>query len=373
MNSLLQLHRQPQQYLSQCALKGLVAVTVGLMAVACSKDVASSPHSVPSDRAAETTQVETDTAADSDAPAATQGTQQTAQASQNTGTYYAEVGNDGEPSEPLTANIERLNLEPGTPYGEVRSRVLAEGWMPYTPGEGATADPHSLAVQELHAQGFEEADTCSGTGQGFCSFLFIHIDQAVFPDARLQIITTPALGDSDGEPNFYDWDMWDYEPVSSSAPKGDRPSYAYLEANATYEAQQFNAALYAEVLAQEQDCVLIGDCANSRYLFEDVLLTFETGEFGSTTMAVIPHAVVSRTQALNYGQMLDTNNDIDFTDSIMVDNYEGGELPPEGSRMTESFFAATPPAEADASTRMVRLIASPGEDISRVEFEIVML
>ncbi|MEO1095813.1 MAG: hypothetical protein AAFX01_13035 [Cyanobacteria bacterium J06638_28] len=366
MNSYLQFNRQWQKALTQRAIKGLLAVTLGLMAVSCAKGVTSPPQPGTSEEA---TKPENALVAGNTSPENATAEQTSA----NANTLYAEVGNDGEPDEPLTANIERLELQPGTPYGDVRSLVMAEGWMPYTQAEGATSDPNNPTVQRLYALGFEEADTCSGTGQGFCSFLFIHINQAAFPDARLQIITTPASGDLDAEPNFYSWDMWDYEPVVSNAPKGDSPNYQYLEANATYDTQKFNAALYAEVLAQEQDCVLIGDCAYSKYLFEDVLLTFSTGEFGSTTMAVIPHANVSRNQALNYAQMLDLDDEIDFTDSILVDNYEGGELPPEGIKVTESFFAIVPPAEGDASTRMVRIITRPNEDISRIEFEIVML
>lgn len=164
------------------------------------------------------------------------------------------------------------------------------------------------------------------------------------------------MGDRDGEHNFYSWYIFNDPLTSNKETNGD--SYRYLEANATYETQKFNAALYTEVLAQEQDCLLIGDCANSRYLFEDVLLTFSVGEFGSTTTAITPHTTISRTEALNYAQMLDLEDEIDFTDSILVDNYEGGELPPEGVRMTESFFTLIPPTEEDASTKMVRLISS---------------
>ncbi len=375
MNSRLQLNRQWQQHWHQFTLKGVVAVAVGLMTVACSKEVNTSAQPVASEDAVVATAPETNPAEDnsSHTPDSTKANRQTAQPLQATGSQYAEVGNDGEPDEPLTANIERLNLESGTPYGEVRSLVMAEGWVPYTEAEGAIPNLNSRTVQELHAQGFKEAETCSGTGQGFCSFLFTHMNQLAFPDARLKIITTPSLGELYGEPNFYGWDMWDYEPVASGTSKDDSPNYAYLEANATYETQKFNTALYVEVLAQEQNCVLVGDCTTSQYLFEDILLTFSVGEFGSTTMAVIPHASVSKAQALNYAQILDVEGEIDFADSIMASNYEGGELPPEGVRMTESFFTITPLAEGEASTKMVRLIARPNEGIFRVEFEFAML
>ncbi|MEM6836387.1 MAG: hypothetical protein AAF609_05995 [Cyanobacteria bacterium P01_C01_bin.120] len=250
---------------------------------------------------------------------------------------------------------------------------MSIGWIPYTPAEGAVPDFNDPTVRDLHARGFEEVETCSGTGQGFCAFFFMHVNQIDFPEVMLQITTTPAMGDRDGDHNFYSWNIHDYEPAAvRSAAKGDSPNYAYLEANATYENQVFSAALYAEVWEQEQACVLVGDCANSRYLFEDVLLTFSTGEFGATTMAVTPHASVAREQALAYAQMLDLEQEIDFTDSILVDNYEGGELPPEGVSMTESFFTTVPPAAEDASTKMVRLISRPDEDISLIEFEIVI-
>ncbi|MEL6158536.1 MAG: hypothetical protein AAFQ40_13490 [Cyanobacteria bacterium J06623_5] len=42
---------------------------------------------------------------------------------------YEEVGADGEPAEPVEADLERLNLSAGMAYGEVRSRVMAQGWM----------------------------------------------------------------------------------------------------------------------------------------------------------------------------------------------------------------------------------------------------
>ncbi|MEM9120056.1 MAG: hypothetical protein AAGD09_19540 [Cyanobacteria bacterium P01_F01_bin.56] len=374
MYSRLQLKGKSQQHCYPLAPKGMLAVAVSLMTVACSNDVNTALPPVASESAVVATTPETPPAEDSSNTSdRTQANGQTAQNPHNTGTQYAEAGDDGEPDEPLTVNIERLHLVPGMPYGEVRSLVIAEGWVPYTQTDVAPPDLNSLTVQALHAQGFEEVAACSGTGQGFCAFLFTHVNDINFPDARLKIMTTPAIGELYGEPNFYDWDMWDYEPVVSSAPKGANPSDAYLEANAIYETQKFNAALYAAVLAQEENCVLIGDCANAQYLFEDVLLTFSQGDFGSTTVAVVPHASVSRSQALDYAQMLDIDGEIDLANSIMVDNYEGGELPLEGVKMTESFFALTPPSEAAASTKMVRLIAKSGEDISRIEFDLVVL
>ena len=154
---------------------------------------------------------------------------------------------------------------------------------------------------------------------------------------------------------------------------GERSNFAFLEANAIYENQPLSAALYAEVLEQEQNCLLVGDCANAQYLFKDALLTISPGEFGAITMAVTPHTAVARTQALSYAQILDVDREIELTDSVMADNYEGGERPAEGGRVSENFFTKIPPTEDDASTKMVRLISSPNENISRIEFEIVVI
>ncbi|MGF1459338.1 MAG: hypothetical protein ACFBSG_09965 [Leptolyngbyaceae cyanobacterium] len=159
MNSRLRQNRGSQKSLSRATLSGTLAIALGLMSVACSKGGASQSQVALMAPQAETTLVADDTTVDM--TKATPNAQQAAPADRS---QYAEVGNDGEPNEPLTANIERLNLEPGTPYGEVRSLVMAEGWMPYTPAEGSMPDFNDPAVRELHAQGFEEAETCSGTG-----------------------------------------------------------------------------------------------------------------------------------------------------------------------------------------------------------------
>ncbi|MEO1294525.1 MAG: hypothetical protein AAFW75_01745, partial [Cyanobacteria bacterium J06636_16] len=157
MNSRLQLTCQPQKSLRQLAFRGLFAVTLGLVTVACSKGVTSSPQSDPPAVATEPQNIPTaDTEAAVTITTSTVNPQQAAP--ESTSTLYAEVGNDGEPNEPLTANIERLDLQAGTPYGEVRSLIMAEGWMPYTQAEGAVPDLNDRTVQELHAQGFEEAE-----------------------------------------------------------------------------------------------------------------------------------------------------------------------------------------------------------------------
>lgn len=370
MNNRLQPNCKPQKSLIHLAIRGMITVTLGSVTVACSEGVISTPQP---DTLVLTTQLKTIPAAAKDATSIAMATSNTEQVAPDSGTYYAEFGNDGEPDEPLSANIERLDLQPGISYSEVRSLVMAEGWVPYTQAEGANPDINTLTVLEMHKLGFEEAQSCSGTGQGFCSFEFVHINREAFPEVQLIIITTPAIGELYGEPNYNNWRIDNYEPEVSSFIKGDNPNYAFLEADATYQTQKLDAALYADVLAQEQDCVLFGDCAYSQYLFEDVLLRFSTGEFGSTMMTIIPHVSVSRTQALNYAQMLDIDGEIDFTDSILVSNNEG-ETPPEAVRITESFFEADLNTEGSADDRgprkMVRLISKPGDDISRIEFEI---
>ncbi|MBE7384900.1 MAG: hypothetical protein F6J95_026235 [Leptolyngbya sp. SIO1E4] len=349
------------------------------MAVACSKDAANLTQQVPPEDVEITTDTQTThstekQAENKDLDKATPESD-TAGDAQNREADSVEVGDDGEPNEPLTANIERLNLQPDTPYGDVRSLVMAEGWVPYTQAEGATPDTATIAVQEMHALGFEEAQSCAGTGQGFCLFEFIHVNRAAFPETRLVIITTPSSGELYGESKFYSWRIDNYEPSVNSGPKGENSNFSWLEANATYENQDLSEALYADVLEAEQDCVLAEECDNARYLFNDVLLTISAGEFGSTTTAIIPHELLSRTQALTYARMLDTNREIDFSNGSIFDNNEGELTDPV--RITESFFEADLPAENAAynrgSIKVVKLISSPGEDIARIEFEIIVL
>ena len=379
MNRHPQLTPQPRRSLIQPALKGLFVTVLGTLAVACSKDAATVPQSAPSEDAEVATDLQvadsTETQPEAQDADKISPETNTIREAQNREIDYVEIGYDGEPNEPLTANIERLDLQPGTPYGEVRSLVMAEGWVPYTEADGAAPDTATIAVQEMHKLGFEEAQSCSGTGQGFCLFEFVHVNRAAFPETRLVIITTPSIGAIYGKPEFYSWRIDNYEPSVSSVPKDEDPNFSWLEANAIYENQDFSEALYADVLAAEQDCVLAGECDYARYLFKDVLLTISAGEFGSTTTAIIPHTLLSRMQALTYAQILDTNREIDFSDSSIFDNNEGELTGPV--RITESFFEADLPAEEAAynrgSIKMVRLISSPGEGISQIEFEIIVL
>ncbi|AFY81722.1 hypothetical protein [Oscillatoria acuminata] len=365
------LVRRSRTNLSRLAVNGFLAATLGATTIACSQDVTSSPPSVPADEIE--VPAEPLTEADKDRAETSAQLPDVAQ---------MDVGDDGEPNELFTTSIERINLQPGAPYSEVRSLVMAEGWIPYTQAEGANPDVATLAVRELHELGFEEAQSCSGTGQGFCTFEFIFVNTEAFPDTRLVLITTPATSESNGEPLFYNWridgDVGGDDSVSSSVPANDRPNFSQLEANATYENQNFSPSLYTKVLEQEQDCVLIGeDCANARYLFQDSLLTFSKYGFGSTIIAVSPHDPVSRSEALTYAQILDADREIDFTNSNIEENNEG-ELPPAAVRVTESFFEADLPQDEPlaynrSSTYMVQLISRPDEDISRIEFHIVIL
>ncbi|MEL6855121.1 MAG: hypothetical protein AAFO83_08410 [Cyanobacteria bacterium J06607_13] len=289
----------------------------------------------------------------------------------NAGVSEEAVGADGEPAEPVAVSLERLNLAAGTAYGEVRSRIMAQGWMPYAASAGAAPDVADTTVRKLHELGFEEAQSCSGTGMGFCRFEFTHIDDTIVPQPLLVVITTPS-SELYGEPHFYSWRI--EENVSSEvASTPSDSSLAVLEANATYAEQNFSEVLYAQIREDEAYCLDSGSCGDVRYLFKDVLMVSSVGEFGSTEMALLPHQPVSRSQAMTYARLLDADAVIDFENSIVAESHEGDSTEPVV--LTETFFEAELPEEAAyelGSTRMAQLISSPGQGISRIQFSVVV-
>lgn len=232
MNIHSQIPQQLSQRLGHLALRGGCAIALSVLSIACS-DSSVRSIALTASSAETATHLQTPPATNqAAAPAASQPAIDANQAADmNSDVVTAsddavlapahkeadsvEVGDDGEPDEPLTANIERLELQPDMPYGAVRSLVMAEGWLPYTEADGATPDVATIAVQKMHELGFPEAQSCSGTGQGFCLFEFSHINDIDFPEVRLAIITTPSIGESYGEPRFNRWRIDNYEPEAS--------------------------------------------------------------------------------------------------------------------------------------------------------------
>ncbi|MEM8504701.1 MAG: hypothetical protein AAF716_16280 [Cyanobacteria bacterium P01_D01_bin.1] len=149
-------------------------------------------------------------------------------------------------------------------------------------------------------------------------------------------------------------------------------SQIWLEANATYAEQNFSGSLYAEILEEDYYCLATGTCGDVKYLFEDVLMVATVGEFGSTKTALIPHQSISKSQALSYARMLDTDGVIDFEDSKVMDNSESDRTQPV--TITESYFEAGLPAEGIAyevaSARTAQIISDQNGEIIEVSYRV---
>lgn len=79
------------------------------------------------------------------------------------------------------------------PYSEARQVILLSGWMPVP----NTAPDEEVGVRVPHFRelGYVEVDACSGTGMGYCKFIFQN-EKGLF----LSVITqeAPLGGNSSG-------------------------------------------------------------------------------------------------------------------------------------------------------------------------------
>ena len=171
-------------------------------------------------------------------------------------------------------------------------------------------------------------------------------------DAELGLLSEPTVG-GDSSANL------------------ETANLSMLEANATYEDENFSDGLYAEIVENNSYCLATGECGDVRYLFKDVLMVATVRDFGSTEVAIIPHGPVSKSLALTYARILDTDAAIDFSDGVIEDNSEGDSTVP--LKITERYFEADLPAEGAAYSRasglMVQLDLLPdGEAVSRIAF-----
>ena len=171
-----------------------------------------------------------------------------------------------------------------------------------------------------------------------------------------------AIAEVDAELGVYN------QPTANSAS-------AKLGADATYEDKNFSEALYAKIVEKDAYCLATGECGDVRYLFKDVLMVASVGDFGSTEVAIIPHGPVSKSLAIAYARILDTDAVIDFSDSVIEDNSEGDSTVP--LKITETYFEADLPAEGAAYSRasgqLVQLILLPGGDlVSRIAFSVTV-
>jgi len=90
-----------------------------------------------------------------------------------------------------TVEIPQLWLDP---IGKVRESLIALGWTPMTP---QAQDPISADMQ---AQGFPETESCSGTGENYCSYEYAQAG------TKLRIISIGELG-PDYQPSFTDFEL----------------------------------------------------------------------------------------------------------------------------------------------------------------------
>ncbi|MFK8186181.1 MAG: hypothetical protein AB8B99_22630 [Phormidesmis sp.] len=172
----------------------------------------------------------------------------------------------------------------------------------------------------------------------------------------------------------------DRDVKANAEDKVEANAEANTEANATYENQAFSEALYADIQAKDRVCLATGECGAMRYLFQDALMVATIGEFGSTEVTLIPHQTISKPAALTYAHILDTNNVINFNDSVIADDNETADSNEaernEATTITETFFEANLPAGGAAyelgSSSLVQLQSGPDGGIYKVVFSVTV-
>ncbi|NEP54577.1 MAG: hypothetical protein F6K65_39620, partial [Moorea sp. SIO3C2] len=247
----------------------------------------------------------------------------------------------------LTLNLEGLENQP---YGAVRDRIMASGWIPHTFADttGPESDFQDGRVKEMESLGFMEVKSCSGTGQGFCRFEFVYEDR-IADNAPILVVTTTAA--SPGDANYPMPNVWSFRQENIS--------------DLTYSDRSFDASLFTQLREQESFCLGIGQCEQSQYLLKDALLISATGGFGTTTMTLIPKTSVSKDEAIAYARILDDESVIDFNDAqidnqLNVENYYEAGIPPETVADRGGITA-------------VRLQLTPDGQVSEVSFSVIVL
>ncbi|MEO0704470.1 MAG: hypothetical protein AAF050_02265, partial [Cyanobacteria bacterium J06649_5] len=102
------------------------------------------------------------------------------------------------PNEPLVSMLEAaaaIEVDPTTPYGEVRSRLIQKGWVPHTfRTNGPVGNWQNPMVEAMGSLGFNEIKDCSG--EGYCRFEFVYTDRTLENGAVLAVTTAPTASDS---------------------------------------------------------------------------------------------------------------------------------------------------------------------------------
>jgi len=378
--------QNPTALTSTSTFKKLLAIGLSLMAVSCSSGGGSSQQTVSNTTAvSDTTEVS----------AAISTLQPEGKAVKNVVSNRSPVPQPKRPSadtaqnpsieegrnsiEALEARLEQMNLQPGTPYGLVRSRLIEEGWEPNTLSTGVDAYSRDSILKTMWGLGFDEATSCSGTGQGFCSFGFMYPGNTRDTRIGLRITTTPYMGPKiHQEPRFYarseayHFNIRDLKTPSGSDPKAvaeARERFHLLEADSTFQDRNFRGFLYEAVCKQESAELATGNCGDMRYLFRDVLMVASTDGDSLNEVSLTFHEPISRTMALAYALMLDTEDVIDFEKSVVEENDESN-LPE--TAFTETFFEGSPTAGIapglNSVTSMQLFSPEPNRQISKILF-----
>lgn len=279
--------------------------------------------------------------------------------------------------EVLETRLEQMNLQPGTPYGLVRSRLIEEGWEPNMLSTGVDAYSRDSILKTMWGLGFDEATGCSGTGQGFCSFGFMYPGDGRGDRVGLRITTTPYMGPKiHQEPRLYAlgeiyrFNIRDLRTPSGSDPKEvaeARQRFHLLEADATYQDRNFRGLLYEAICQRESSDVGIGNCGAGRHLFRDALLVVSNDGTNLSEVSLTFHEPISHMMALAYALMLDTEDVIDFEKSVVAENNESNI--PE-TAFTETFLEGSSPAgitpDLNSVTSMQLFSPEPNRQISKI-------
>lgn len=263
-----------------------------------------------------------------------------------------DVALQSDPIEPADLVSLTLNLPDaqGMPYGDVRDRIIASGWIPHTFAgtTGPDSDFHDSTVQAMEQLGFSEVKFCSGTGQGFCRFEFVYEDRTA-DNGPLLVITTAAGIPS--EPSYPMPSFWSFRQENIS--------------DLTYSDRPFDPALFAELQERESFCLGVGQCDTAQYRLKDALLVSATGGFGTATMTLIPDSPISKEEAIAYAQILDQERVIDFANAQA-----------DSETSSENYYEAglqDAPAESLGGITTVRLQLAPSGQVSTISYSLVVL
>ncbi|MEL6777451.1 MAG: hypothetical protein AAFO06_09365 [Cyanobacteria bacterium J06597_16] len=255
------------------------------------------------------------------------------------------------PNEPLVSMLEAaaaIEVDPTTPYGEVRSRLMQKGWIPHTfRTNGPVGNWLNPMVEAMGSLGFNEIKDCSG--EGYCRFEFVYTDRTLENGAVLAVTTAPT--------------------ASGSIAKGEEPLFSGLRledtADTTYAQQAFDAALFSQLQATDSFCLGVGQCNDAKYVFKDALLIGRSHDFGTTKISLIFAQPISREIAINYARMLDAEAVIDFSESWLDSDIN-----------SEVFSEAVLPGEAIAdqqgSATTASLSLADDGQVSEVSFGITV-